>query len=791
MSSQPDDQLEKRIFDQGRWPHKTVDIGANGVTVSANPLGQIYQISCPLNAANEFGIMVAAPWPQFDHTQRTNPTYVRQFREIPEALLAQNATGLGLDFPWPNLTGSESGVIRPVRGSVGSHLQFEYLFGDILVQTALKVHDHGTIVHANKVTNLNNKVEHMIPVTLDLAFAVSRAGYGQLTDRGEVDMPDPANVLESCKGANGSGLLAVENRSLGGRVIAHIIFYNETTQEYIEVQDALYAQRGEQQNPPHRPSNIPIQEIRLGPCETLKLVVSFRPEDIRSSDQFASMPEAIQADAIAPDVLFSHRDGTSDCQEIGHRLLEEVHGPDRDAETLERTILWANVNYILGCCCVPMRHPKGDATCCIADHFALNLGWPRGNYWQMRLLRKLDWTKLTELLPDDDETASRYYLKIRQALKNHLTWLFQMAVTQIEIDGETRHFWRRSYLVNGLPKDGEVFQLDTQCYPFLELCEYFEAYGHEPETGSVIASILQTDSFENILWDLLSRRDAVMDLFSSDETPADDDLGDYKFHLSSNILLWHTLCKLSKLLSHPRFEILAPEAIDGEALRSLAGKVRQSILRNFTSIHIVTARDGQRIERKILAYGLDPTKYLDDPMRCRHYHDGNDMPTLYAQEWGFLKNKVDDQHDDPDLRKLWENTMVWAFTPGDADAGFNSGYIGSGSERFHGLGSDHSPGPWTLGFFQEWKFAQMVGDMRRESKAWEQIEGSAQFDGTFSEAVDIDTGVCTSKPWFSWPGAMIAENLIDTVIEQVQQDAVDTGEIVTQSSWGLSRFLHV
>lgn len=185
MSSQPNDQLKKRTFDQSKWPHKTIDIGANGVTVSANPLGQIYQISCPLNAANQFGIMVVAPWGQFDQAQRTNPTYVRDFRKIPEKLLAQHITGLGLDFPSSSPKGPV--VIRPVRGSVGSHVQFEYRVGEILVQTALKVHDNGTIVHASKVTNLNN-IEQMIPVTLDLAFAVSRAGYGQLTDRGAVDV---------------------------------------------------------------------------------------------------------------------------------------------------------------------------------------------------------------------------------------------------------------------------------------------------------------------------------------------------------------------------------------------------------------------------------------------------------------------------------------------------------------------------------------------------------------------------------------------------------------------------
>lgn len=753
MSSLASDQLKKRTFYPNRWPHKTVDIGANGVTVSANPLGQIYQISSPLAAANKFGIMVAAPWPQFDHAERENPYYVRDFRKIPEKLLMQGSNGLGLDFGVPK----GPVVIRPIRDSVGSQVQFEYLIGGntLFVQTALKVHDDGVITHASKVTNMSI-TEGIVPVTLDLAFAVSRAGYGQLTDRGAVDMPDPSNSLDCFRGPYGDGVLTVENRSLGGRVLAHIIFCNETTNEYIDVEGSLYAQRGEQRHPPHRPSERVIQEIPLGPGETLKLAVAFRPEDISSADPPAFSPGVIGINEIAPDVLFSHQDDMRHPGEIAKRHIDELWGVNRDAaETIESTILWANVTYILGCCCVPMSGPEGNSTCCVADHFALNLGWPRDNYWQMRLLRKLNLCNLANLLPHNWEVARKYDVKIYQALTGHLAWLFKMAVTEIEIDGTRRHFWRRSYLVNGQPKDGEVFQLDTQCYPFLELCEYFEAYGNRPETNAVIESILRTDSFKNILQDLLSRRDDKTNLFASDETPADDDLGDYKFHLSSNILLWHTLSKLGELLSYSQFRPLALATVDIRYLRRLAVTIRKSILRNF------------RTSCDILAYGFDPSKELEDPQRYRHYHDGNDLPTLYAPEWGFLKSNDYDE-DESDPRMLWANTMIWAFNPGPPEAGFNSGYKGNGTEPFHGLGSDHSPGPWTLGFFQEWKFAQMVGDERREHKAWSQIEGSAQFDGTFSEAVDIYTGVCTSKTWFSWPGAMIAENLIDTVIEQVQ-----------------------
>ncbi|KAI3397191.1 hypothetical protein diail_11165 [Diaporthe ilicicola] len=772
MSSQSSKQLKRRTFSQGQWPHKTIDVGCNGVAVSANPLGQVYQLSAPLAATNKFGIMVAAPWPQFDHSQRTDPNYVREFRKIPERLLNKKRSGLGFEFE------GRKGpvVIRHVRDSIGSHAQFEYRIHDsnLFVQTVLKVQNHGTVIHASKITNMSSKAQS-VPVTLDMAFAVSRAGYGQLTDRGAVDMPDSSNVLDSLRGSNGAGVLAVDNTSLGGRVLAHIVFYNTTTHKYIEVDTSLLAQRGVQNNPPHRPIEKAQQVINMVPGETLMLAVSFRPENIPSSDKSATLSEIDEAHEIAPDALFSHQDGVSDPIILLQRHVQEISGLNGDlTETIESTILWANVNYILGCCCVPISHPQGYGTCCIADHFALNLGWPRDNYWQMRLLRKLDPSKLEQLLPNNRESVRQYNGKIHEVLTNHLFWLFQIAITKIEIDGEVRHFWRRSYLVNGLPKDGAVFQLDTQCYPFLELCEYFEAYENEPQVKSIIEFVLQTETFKHVLQDLLSRKDDATDLFGSDETPADDDLGDYKFHLSSNILLWHTLRKLNKLLSHSWFRSLAPADQPWEALRNQATVIKEAILKNFRSRRGINTHgngDQRQTAQEILAYGFDPAKKLQDPNRYRHYHDGNDMPTLYAQEWGFLKSDDEDPDNDPELRDLWEDTLVWAFTPGPASSGFNAGYQGNGSEPFHGLGSDHSPGPWTLGFFQEWKFAQMVGDETRERKAWRQIEGSAQFDGTFSEAVDISTGKCTSKTWFSWPGAMIAENLVDTVIKQTQERA--------------------
>lgn len=316
-------------------------------------------------------------------------------------------------------------------------------------------------------------------------------------------------------------------------------------------------------------------------------------------------------------------------------------------------------------------------------------------------------------------------------------------------------------MVNGWPKDGTVYQLDTQLYPFLQLCDYYrdlQNLGHLDEHHIVfLESIIESETFCKVLADIVGRQDPDLRLFKTDETPADDDTSDFPFHLSSNILVWYTMTQLAEML-----EDLG--ALCSQDLRLIACHVREGISNHLVYEH----HDGSG--QQIFAYGLDPSKPIDHPARHRLYHDGNDMPTVFALEWGFVR--------DPHQRRIWQNTLDWAFTPDpkwtidpatrNRTPGYNSGYSGNGTEPFHGLGSDHSDGPWVLGYFQEWKYARLMGDAGREERAWAKIKGSMQWDGTFPEAVDVLDGKCTSKTWFSWPGAMIAAELVNTVAEQIR-----------------------
>lgn len=367
------------------------------------------------------------------------------------------------------------------------------------------------------------------------------------------------------------------------------------------------------------------------------------------------------------------------------------------------------------------------------------------------------------MFPGRLDRALEVSQEIYYILRGHLRWLFETARIDAVVDGQTRHFWRRSYLINGRPKDGTVYQLDTQLYPYLQLCEYWQAYSSIADYRQFVVSMIQTRTFRAVLSDLLGRREPGSALYRTDETPADDDAADYPYHMSSNVLAWHVLTQVADLLESAGQDGAVPGHTPA-TLRAAAEAVRAAVFDRLAC----ACPDGSG--RRVFAYGLGGGG-SSSSHRC--YHDGNDMPTLFAREWGFLRRGGGD--DDAGWCRVWEDTLGWAFAAdpnwpmrdgGGGGAEFNTGYQGTGAENFAALGSDHSSGPWVLGMYQEWRFAQIMGERAREERVWAKIRGSMQWDGTFSEAVDVNTGKCTSKTWFSWPGAMIAENLIETVIQQ-------------------------
>ena len=134
---------------------------------------------------------------------------------------------------------------------------------------------------------------------------------------------------------------------------------------------------------------------------------------------------------------------------------------------------------------------------------------------------------------------------------------------------------------------------------------------------------------------------------------------------------------------------------------------------------------------------------VDAAKRRVAYHDANDLPVALAPLWGFCAAE------DPG----WNATMAFALSPA------NPGWV-EGARP--GLGSAHTPGPWTLGLIQAWIRARTVNDDDATRAALRQLEDVAYVDGMLPEAYDAD-GDDRVRHWFAWPGAALAAlRLLDT-----------------------------
>ncbi len=172
-----------------------------------------------------------------------------------------------------------------------------------------------------------------------------------------------------------------------------------------------------------------------------------------------------------------------------------------DDPLLRRGIVYARQNAI----------PVEEGICLLTDHMLLPLSWNRDAYYAARALLSAGAAEI---------------------VRRHLLWIFETAQRQ---DG----VWARCYLANGHVKDA-AFQLDQQLYPLLELADYLIATGDEATAARLVPQIAE------VLALLDSRRAPDQLLFPTDETPADDPIP-LPYHLSSHILLWHTLRRLESL----------------------------------------------------------------------------------------------------------------------------------------------------------------------------------------------------------------------------------------------------
>lgn len=326
-------------------------------------------------------------------------------------------------------------------------------------------------------------------------------------------------------------------------------------------------------------------------------------------------------------------------------------------------------------------------------------------------------------------TAQVYAAQIYDSVKGHLEWVFRLAQ-------RPHGYWHRSYLATGIPKDGPVFQLDQQCYPLLELCNFYDQF---PTERQFVGNILAGQQIPQILQMLEAHHDTANGLYITEETPGDDAV-EYPFHFSSHVLLWHTYSRLARLLES------FPDTPDLQTndLHVQAELIRSATLAHFISTH---PKSGENL----FAYLTDGAGHHT------FYHDANDIPTLFAMDWKFINT--------PSLHNIWSNTMSFGISP------LNSGgYYPEG--EFGGLGSVHTKGPWPLGYAQEFIYAHLTGNESAKNDSWRRIKGAMFWDGLFPEAVDCHTGDCVSKAWFSWPGSMIGSALLRFCVNPGSRSAI-------------------
>ncbi|KAF2686285.1 hypothetical protein K458DRAFT_364017 [Lentithecium fluviatile CBS 122367] len=650
---------------------KTVDIGKDGVSLSLDAFGCVLQAS---TFHPEHGIVVAVPFEQFDGTRFYDPSYVRSYRTRMLQMIRKNKPGFGL-YLGADLRSVDIRIRR--ANMVCFDFRVQQTFDVSLV---VKVSDSGEIQQTATVTNIGSEPA-TLPYTFNLCISLNRASYGQLTEGGPLPIPASHNILRR----NGGGDVNITNPILGAQLTGHFELNR----------DPVYV------------SSVIDQEVRGVPLEAMiSGAVSVEPGT--SSELRARFRLSPRSTRIA-----SERGN-----EKGGEELSETGSWIRDG-ALTTYMLRRNVDYILGNCLIPISDSE---TCVITDHVALPLGWNRDNYWQIRLL--LETNKYRNLLLEE-KSGSKYGQQIHDAAKGHLNWVFKTAQ-------RPHGYWHRSYLVTGKPKDHAIFQLDQQCYPLLELCDYLDYF---PDESDFVKELAQSDAVGTIVRLLEAKRDAETGLWPTDETPGDDAVI-YPYHFSSHILLWRTVTRLRDL--HAQFHL----PTDPEVLRlnSLAQKLRSQTLESFTVPHTVTGK-------QVFAYltnGCDKHTF---------YHDGNDIPTLFAREWDFVTS--------PTEISTWHNTMAFALSPLNTQ-----GYCNEGPYR--GLGSVHSPGAWVLGYFQELAYAVEREDTAAMQEAWRKVTAAMQWDGTFPEAVDPNTAECSSKAWFSWPGSMIGALIIKLKVEGLE-----------------------
>ncbi|KAK4046567.1 hypothetical protein OIO90_006518 [Microbotryomycetes sp. JL221] len=740
---------------------KTIDFGQDGVAASLSSSGRFLSVHGPHPA---HGMMVVVPYEQFPSDKFYEPTFVREYRARPLALLDTRQGGFGLSMRTSSasLTTYEDEVWHCINTEFVNlktpRLTFQS--GDGLV-TASSLY---IVIGSTIVQSLHLKLDdaancsRAIDLTLDGLVSLNRASYAQLTEGGPLPMP-PASTVARTKGHS----LIIENEHLPARLDVSLSVDDDRVP--VDVTSGWTSNAITSLDAVHQLVLTPGQSSVV----QLTLTMSTTPHGTTD----VNIPSPRSLSLQVQDTLLT-QSGLS-VHQLARIISRSTKPPTRNDLVLAYAIA-RNVEYLLGCCCVPIDQGR-KGVCVITDHQCLPLGWNRDNFYQLELLTSVR-SVLTELLSPtkiklsgtdrdndahliDNSVVVEWQNKIHQVLKGHLQWVYEVAQRPLG-------YWGRSYTTIGRSKDA-IFQLDQQCYPLVELCRFVQDYVAVDQTSRVdggyahddllfVERILQSGAVDQVLDTIMSHRwepvtvsttttDDDRDLlwlFKTEETPGDDAVA-FPYHFSSHVLLWYALDQLANL--PPR----------------LAKFVRHDVKMMAEQVHKATI---EHFVQTSPEQGLTMFAYLTSTTgEFEFYHDGNDLPTALAPVWGFCSFEHQ-ENCKIDLMQVWRNTMTWAFSSNNKQGYFNEG-------QFHGLGSVHTKDPWPLGDAQQLLLSFLTNDdddgdnvnHDRDDVATtkHKLATVVQWDGLWSEAIDRYSGQVTSKHWFSWPGSFIGSVLLSHV----------------------------
>lgn len=281
----------------------------------------------------EHGIMVAAPYEQFDGTRFYEPKYVRAYRARMLKMIQLGRPGFGL-----RLEGTPLNVSIEICNLNIASIKYQFQ-KDISVAVTLMVDETGSVTQSMTISSTALEATK-IRYILDMGISINRASYGQLTEGGPIPIPPLENELRILDHGR---RYTIANRHLGACLNGSLEI-DDIPVELINIANETFV---------GTPVAVSLSDmIKLPANASRSLTARFRLIPDATIKERFEIPRSERL----PGIGFSQNWITSE----NHALF----------------ILRRNLEYILGNCTIPVSDTE---VALITDHVALPLGWNRDN----------------------------------------------------------------------------------------------------------------------------------------------------------------------------------------------------------------------------------------------------------------------------------------------------------------------------------------------------------------------------------------------------------------------------